>query len=54
MISRWDNAPHWKDVRTFPDHRHVEQESRVEFSQVRTLEEVLKFIRERRQSPRLN
>jgi len=54
MISRWDNAPHWKDVRTFPDHRHVEQESQVEFSQVRTLEEVLKFIRERSQGRRLN
>ncbi|MEN4028520.1 MAG: DUF6516 family protein [Methanobacterium sp.] len=20
MIRRWDNAPHWKDIRTFPFH----------------------------------
>jgi hypothetical protein len=22
MIRRWDNAPHWKDIRTFPFHLH--------------------------------
>ncbi len=46
LISRWDNAPHWKEVKTFPHHRHVERESQVEFSPVRTLEDVLKFVRE--------
>jgi len=23
MIRRWDNAPHWRGVRTFPFHLHV-------------------------------
>ncbi len=23
MIRRWDNAPHWKGVRTFPFHLHL-------------------------------
>jgi len=23
MIRRWDNAPHWKDIRTFPFHLHL-------------------------------
>jgi hypothetical protein len=50
LISRWDNAPHWKGVKTFPHHRHVEQGSRVESSPVRTLADVLKFIRENGQA----
>jgi hypothetical protein len=20
---RWDNAPHWKDISTFPHHKHI-------------------------------
>ena len=23
MIRRWDNAPHWRNIRTFPFHLHV-------------------------------
>jgi predicted RNase H-like nuclease (RuvC/YqgF family) len=23
MIRRWDNAPHWRDFRTFPFHLHI-------------------------------
>ncbi len=23
LIRRWDNAPHWPSVSTFPDHKHV-------------------------------
>ncbi len=23
MIRRWDNAPHWRDIRTFPFHLHI-------------------------------
>ena len=52
LISRWDNAPHWQGVTTFPHHRHVEQGSQVESSPVRTLEDVLKFIRESSQANR--
>ena len=25
LVSRWDNAPHYPDVATFPDHRHDDQ-----------------------------
>ena len=42
----------WKEVKTFPHHRPVERESQVEFSQVHTLEDVLKFVRERSQGRR--
>ena len=23
MIRRWDNAPHWSGIRTFPFHLHI-------------------------------
>jgi len=23
MMRRWDNAPHWVDIRTFPSHSHL-------------------------------
>ena len=23
MIKRWDNAPHWKAIKTFPFHMHL-------------------------------
>jgi hypothetical protein len=45
FISRWDNAPHWKAVESYPHHRHAGSESVVEVSHVRTLEDVLKYIR---------
>ncbi|QTA87894.1 toxin-antitoxin system TumE family protein [Desulfonema magnum] len=22
LIMRWDNSPHWRNVRTFPYHKH--------------------------------
>lgn len=46
LISRWDNAPHWKEVKSYPHHRHVGEEARVESSDVRMLEDALKFIHE--------
>ena len=24
MIKRWDNAPHWKKIKTFPYHVHIQ------------------------------
>ena len=24
MIKRWDNAPHWKNIKTFPYHIHIQ------------------------------
>ncbi|MBN2251471.1 MAG: hypothetical protein JW724_05305 [Candidatus Altiarchaeota archaeon] len=26
MVRRWDNAPHWPDMLTFPHHLHIESE----------------------------
>jgi len=26
MVRRWDNAPHWPDMETFPHHLHIESE----------------------------
>jgi hypothetical protein len=23
LIVRWDNKPHWKDLKTFPHHKHI-------------------------------
>ena len=39
----WDNAPHHKEVNSFPHHKHLG--SKVEPSNERNLSEVLKFIR---------
>jgi len=25
MIFRYDNAPHYKEISTFPDHKHIEE-----------------------------
>ena len=35
MVRRWDNAPHWPEVKTFPHHLHIESEKKVsEFREV--------------------
>lgn len=43
LLVRWDNAPDW-DVETFPHHKHICSEERVELSYERTLEQVLNII----------
>jgi hypothetical protein len=45
LIYRWDNAPHWNNIKTFPHHKHTltgTSESRETI-----LEEVLRFINEK-------
>lgn len=44
IIMGWDNAPHHKEIDTFPHHRHIKDE--ICPSLERNLESVLKFIRE--------
>ncbi len=44
IIIGWDNAPHHRDIETFPHHKH--REENVESSQERGLEDVLQFIKE--------
>ncbi len=26
MVRRWDNAPHWPEMKTFPHHLHLDDE----------------------------
>jgi len=46
LICRWDNAPHWPDIATFPHHRHVFEDGVlvVKESTGGDLEEVFKII----------
>lgn len=43
MIIGWDNAPHHKDVKTYPHHRHIS--GKVENSDLRHLQDILNFIK---------
>lgn len=43
LMIRWDNCPHWK-IKTFPHHKHIGENKKVEDSYETTLEDVLKFI----------
>ncbi|MBN1905394.1 MAG: hypothetical protein JW927_09875 [Deltaproteobacteria bacterium] len=42
LIFRWDNAPHWENLKTFPHHKHTPID--IIESRETTLEEVLKLI----------
>jgi len=44
-IIRWDNAPDW-DVITFPHHKHIGMENRIEPSYERNIEQILTLISE--------
>jgi hypothetical protein len=46
LIGRWDNAPHWPELKTFPHHFHNTFKGTVEDSTVRNLEAVLAYLRE--------
>ena len=41
---RWDNAPHWPDVATFPHHVHVADEKSPRVSVITNLEDLLVFL----------
>lgn len=42
LLCRWDNAPHWPNVKTFPSHKHIQGE--VLASKETTPEEILTII----------
>ena len=42
LLLRWDNAPHHKELKTFPHHRHNKEQ--IEESTDITLSDVLKCI----------
>jgi hypothetical protein len=44
VIIGWDNAPHHREVSSFPHHRHVG--NKIESSEERDLRNVLSFIRD--------
>jgi len=46
LIIRWDNAPHHKDIRTYPHHKHVngKVEESFETTCEKILSEILKFL----------
>jgi hypothetical protein len=43
-IVGWDNAPHHKEVQTFPHHKHIGKN--IEPSEQRDVRKVMKFIRD--------
>ena len=48
---RWDNAPHHRDLPTFPHHKHVGDNKNVSPSNEITLEDVLASISRLIQNP---
>ncbi|MFC2089051.1 DUF6516 family protein [Calditrichota bacterium] len=44
LIMGWDNAPHHKEIKSFPHHRHLKNS--VEQSNEQNLQEVLNFIKD--------
>lgn len=45
LTIRWDNKPHWKNLKTFPHHKH-EHGSVLPFYRI-TIEDVIEIIRGR-------
>ena len=45
LIIRWDNKPHWKNLKTFPHHRH--EKDKVYSSHMVNIDDVIKTIKER-------
>ena len=41
MVRRWDNAPHWPGMKTFPHHLHIESEKKVSECREVFVEDVL-------------
>ena len=44
LIIGWDNAPHHKDIKTFPHHKHIRKKTNVTRSNECCLNDVLRFI----------
>ncbi len=46
LIARWDNAPHWPDVRTYPHHMHGAGNATPIESNIRSIADVMDEITE--------
>lgn len=44
LIVGWDNAPHHKDIKTYPHHKHIGKQTSVAISNEHSLKDVLRFI----------
>lgn len=44
MAKRWDNSPHWKDLKTFPFHVHQRNDLRPKESPEVFIEDVLREV----------
>ena len=44
MIKRWDNSPHWKDLKTFPYHVHQGNNLEPKESSEVFMEDVLREV----------
>lgn len=47
LISRWDNAPHFQEISTYPHHQHLQSETNVIASSAVNLIDILKIIQEK-------
>lgn len=47
LISRWDNAPHYPEIITYPNHQHLGSEENVLPSSEMNLVEILEIIQEK-------
>jgi len=47
LLIGWDNAPHHKEISTFPHHKHKQQQTEVCDSNENNLKTVLNFIKRR-------
>lgn len=45
LIMRWDNAPHHKNISTFPHHVHIKEDQSIHDSNVIALIEVFEYIK---------
>lgn len=45
LVRRWDNAPHWPELKTFPHHVHLSGERDVRESPELFIEDVLEEIK---------
>jgi len=46
LLIRWDNAPHWQKIATYPHHKHVASQNNVVESTEVFLDDILEIIRE--------
>lgn len=45
LIARWDNQPHWKNIETFPHHKH--EKDKIKPSDAISVEDIINVIKSR-------